>query len=78
MHTSKIIKVFFALQGESQFIAYKVQWKGQEIIITDLFSKVPKSVGEKVNFFSQTLQLPGLVKAELEGRKSILQFSVMP
>ena len=77
-HNSKILKVFFALEGDAQFVAYKVKWKGQEIIITDMFSKVPKNVGDSINFISQSMQLPNMGNAGIEGRKSILQFTVMP
>ena len=77
-HSSEILKVFFAINGEAQFVAYKVMWKGQEIIITDMFCKVPKNVGDNLSFMSQSMKIPNMANAGVNGRKSVLQFIAVP
>jgi biopolymer transport protein ExbD len=77
-HKSKILKVFFATDGNARFVAYKVMWRSQEIIITDMFCEIPKNVGDDLTFMSQSLKMPNMGKAGINARKSILQFIALP
>lgn len=75
-HTGEIKKVIFAMQGDARFIAYIVLWKGQEIVITDMFSEVPKEKGDKLKFISMTMKMPNVGNGGAP--KSVLQFSAVP
>jgi len=73
-HNGVVKKVFFAMQGDARYVAYQVQWQGQDIVIVDMLSDIPLEKGDPISFMSMTVKIPN----RAGGKKNILQFIATP
>ena len=55
---SKITKVYSAEEEGARFRAYVVNWKGNEVIISDPLGETDKKVGDDVTFLAQRIEIP--------------------
>ncbi|MBN8712269.1 MAG: hypothetical protein BGO12_17720 [Verrucomicrobia bacterium 61-8] len=52
---AKVLKVYQANEGTATF----VDRKGQEIVITSPLGGTPSAVGDEIEYFVQTMEIPG-------------------
>ena len=69
---AKIIKVYSAEDNGVKFHAYVVNWKGQEIVLSDQMGMVNKKEGDTITFMVQRMGMPGP-----GGQTGVLQFMIM-
>ena len=69
---TKILKVYAAEDKGATYRGYVVNWKDQEIVVTDPLGKTDKKEGEEITFMAQRIEVP-------MGNENIkmLQFMVM-
>lgn len=66
---SEVLKVFSAEDNGARFRAYQVKWKGQDIIVSDMFGTTDFQEGDTITFMTQNIEVP-------DGQKTLkmLQF----
>jgi len=69
---SKVIKVYSAEDNGAQFRAYVVKWKDHEVIVSDMFGKTNKRIGDSITFMAQRIEMP-----QGEDTIKMLQFMIM-
>jgi hypothetical protein len=69
--STKILKVYEAHSQEGVYIAYAVDWRGQEVIVTQSATKEPLKVGDEIEC---TMTSP-LLSIE-SGKKATLRFAI--
>ncbi len=69
---SKVIKVYSAEEDGARFRAYVVNWKDNEVIVTDVLGRTHKKVGDTITFMANRIEMP-------QGEEDIklLQFMIM-
>lgn len=69
---SKIVKVYSAEQEGARFRAYVVNWKGNEVIVSDMLGETDKKVGEDITFMAQRIEIP-----QDDEKIRLLQFMIL-
>jgi outer membrane lipoprotein-sorting protein len=54
-----VVKVFSATDGDNKFVAYLVQWKGSDVIVSDPLARSNFKVGDTIKFMAQKTNGPG-------------------
>ncbi len=69
---SEVLQVFLAEDNGARFRAYQVKWKGQDIIVSDMFGTTDFKEGDIITFMAQNIEVPA------NGKKlKMLQFMIM-
>ncbi len=55
----KVLKVYQASEGAATFVAYVVERKGQEIVVSAPLGGTTRAIGDEIEYFAQTMELPG-------------------
>jgi outer membrane lipoprotein-sorting protein len=50
-----VVKVFSTTDGDNKFIAYAVQWKGADVIVSDPLARSDYKVGDTIKFLAQKI-----------------------
>jgi len=58
-----ITKVYSAADGPYHFIAYVVDWKGTEVVVSDPLGKSSHKAGDTISFLAQKIEVSGTVRA---------------
>jgi hypothetical protein len=68
-----VLKVFSAKDGEAIFRAYVVEWKGQEVVVSDTLAKTKYNVGDTVGVLVMNHPFP-------QGKEDyrLLHFAIVP
>jgi len=69
----KVLKVFSAKDGESIFLAYLVEWKGQEVIVDDTLAKTNYRAGDMITVLVMKQPYP-----QGKAAYGLLHFTVTP
>jgi hypothetical protein len=69
----KVVKVYYAKDGDAVFRAYAVKWKGQEVIASDDLALTHYKVGDTINVMVITSPTHNG-----EGKHGIMQFRTSP
>lgn len=69
----KVLKVYSAQDGEAIFRAYVVEWKGQEVVVSDTLAKTKFNVGDMVGVLVMNHPFP-------QGKENyrLLHFAIVP
>ena len=69
----KVLKVFSAKDGEAIFRAYVVEWKGQEVVVSDPLAKTRCQVADTISVLVMKNPFP-------QGKESydLLHFTILP
>lgn len=74
-----ILKVYSAkTKSGSNYNGYVVKWNGSEVVISDMFGGKTKSVGDKIEFMVQEMEMPMLAEVSGNGRGKMIQFILIP
>ena len=55
---SEVLKVFSAEENGARFRAYQVKWKGQDIIVSDMYGTTDFQRGDTITFMFQNIEVP--------------------
>ncbi|GAT32129.1 hypothetical protein TSACC_2526 [Terrimicrobium sacchariphilum] len=55
----KVLKVYQASEGTATFLAYVVERKGQEIVVSSPLGGTPRAIGDEIEYFAQTMEISG-------------------
>jgi hypothetical protein len=69
---SKILKVYSVEDEGAQFRAYVVNWKGNEVIVSDALGTTNMKVGDEVTFMAMRIEIP-----EGDQKTKLLQFMIL-
>ena len=56
---AKVLKVYQANEGTATFVAYVVNRKGQEIVVSSPLGGTPRAIGDEIEYFAQTMEISG-------------------
>ena len=69
---SQVLEVFSAEDNRARFGAYRVKWKNQDIIVSDMFGTTDFQDGDTITFIAQNIRVPADQK-----KLKMLQFMIM-
>lgn len=59
IEAAPVVKVFSAEEDGHRFVAYLVEWKGKEVIVSDPLARSHFQKGDRIRFMAQKVALPG-------------------
>lgn len=71
--TAEVLKVFSATDSGSNFRAYVINWKGQEVIVSDVLVATDYKVGDKVSVLAMNIPFP-----KDSAKPGLLSFVIIP
>lgn len=72
----KVLKVYKAQEGEAKFLAYVVEWKGQEVVVSDALSMTEYKEGDQLSFMVQAVEIEP--QGQITKKVHSLNFAVIP